>query len=93
MKLVLALTLCLGSLSVFAQDKKGEGTFEERKAKLAGHLDTRIAELQKTKSCVSGAKDEDALKACRETMREARKEMRHKMKEKMQKHKKQNKDS
>lgn len=89
MKLVFALTLCLGTLTAIAQEKKGAGNFEERKAKLSAHLDERIASLQKAKSCVSSAKDNEALKACREEMHEAGKEMRHQMKEKMQKHKKQ----
>lgn len=93
MKLVLALILCLGTLTAIAEEKKGAGNFEERKAKLSAHLDERIAALQKAKSCLSSAKDDEALKACKEEMREARKEMHHQMKEKMKKHKKQNKES
>ncbi|MCM2351060.1 MAG: hypothetical protein NDI69_13645 [Bacteriovoracaceae bacterium] len=93
MKLVFALILCLGTLTAFAQEKKGAENFEERKAKLSGHLDERIAALQKAKSCISSAKDDETLKVCKEEMREAHKELRHQMKEKMQKLKKQMKQN
>lgn len=74
MKYLLTALLCLGALSSFADEKEGK-TFEEKKAKMSSVLEAKEKHLSETKSCVSNAKDEAALKACKEKMREHRKEM------------------
>lgn len=90
MKALLVLALCLGSFGAFADRHKGkmEGkTFEEKKSLTTENLDKRISHLNEMKSCVSAARDEAGLKACREKMREQNKEMKEKWKE-MKKNKK-----
>lgn len=45
----------------------GQGmTFEERKADVLKHLDTRMSSLQEEKACVQAAKNHDDLRACRQ---------------------------
>ena len=46
---------------------KGQGmSFDERKADILKHLDTRMSDLQEEKACVQAAKNHDDLKACRQ---------------------------
>lgn len=41
-------------------------TFEERKAEVLKHIDTRLSSLQEEKTCVQAAKSHDDLRACRQ---------------------------
>ena len=91
MKATLTIVLLTLSFSVISQDKGEKGSFEERKANLTAHLNKRIEQLQKSKSCVSEAKDEKALRACHEKMREHRQKLREKMRT-MKKERKEKKD-
>lgn len=84
MKTLLVSVLMFSSLA-FADQK--EEKFQEVKSNLTSHLDQRIAHLQEVKSCVSAAKDRDALKACRKKMKEVRKEMKSNWKEKREERK------
>lgn len=82
MKTLLAIALCLGSFSSFADMHEMEGkTFEEKKAKMTEHLDKKISHLNESKSCVSSATDEAGLKACKKKMWEEKKAMKEKWKE------------
>ncbi|MEK6556237.1 MAG: hypothetical protein AABZ31_13405 [Bdellovibrionota bacterium] len=65
---VLALSLNV-SLSFAQGDEKD---FATHKAEISKEVDEHIKALQDHKSCIDGAKDKDALKACREKMKEYR---------------------
>lgn len=72
------------------QEMKKE-MFEVTKKESLSNLEQRIQHLQQTKSCVSGASDNKALKACRQEARKKgemlRAEMKQKRKERMAKRK------
>lgn len=83
MKLLIALIIAL-PLMVFADhhEEGGKGkSFSERKAHAVKKVDERISRLQEHKSCIQGAADKKAMKACRDKQKEYRKEMKHKRKE------------
>ncbi len=90
MKKLLIAGLCLFSLTAFADEtEEGAGkNFEEHKAKMIEGIDKRIAGMNELKSCVSAAKDRDAVKACREKMKDMREDMREERKERKEKRKK-----
>jgi hypothetical protein len=49
------------------QAPKGQSmSFEERKADILKHLDTRMSFLQEETACVQAARNHDDLKACRQ---------------------------
>jgi hypothetical protein len=49
------------------QAPKGQGeSFEEWKADILKHLDTRMSSLQEEKTCVQAAKNHDDLRGCRQ---------------------------
>ena len=69
--------------SVYAEHHAGEGkSFEEHKTMMTQKIDKKIANLNEAKTCVQGAKDKEALKACHEKMREQKKEMKKEWKDK-----------
>jgi hypothetical protein len=75
-----ALVLCsifFMSFSALADKHDGmEGkTFEEKKAKALEGIEKRLSFINETKTCVTAATDENALKACREKMKAHRKTM------------------
>lgn len=74
MKMILMASLCVFSMTAFAEEQKER--FEEMKKNLSSQIEERIGHLQEAKSCVNAATDREALKACREKMKEHRKEMR-----------------
>lgn len=77
MKAMILCTFFLMSLSAFSDhhdEMKGK-TFEEKKAKALEGLEKRLAFINETKTCVTAAKDENGLKACREKMKAHRKAM------------------
>jgi Spy/CpxP family protein refolding chaperone len=41
-------------------------SFEERKAEVLKHIDTRVTSLQEEKTCVQAAKTQDELRACKQ---------------------------
>jgi hypothetical protein len=53
-----------------AEDKKAEH-FEEQKKQTLANFDARIAALNEAKSCVSGAANGEAIKACHEKLKAA----------------------
>ena len=50
--------------------------FEKHKAEAVTEIDQRIGKLQQMKSCISGASNHEAVKACRADMKEFREEQR-----------------
>ena len=91
MKSILVILIFTITAGVSANEMNKE-RFEKRKAKVVEMAEERIKDLQTLKSCVSKAKERDALKKCQETHREkimsemkSRKEMRKERKEKRQK--------
>jgi 3-keto-L-gulonate-6-phosphate decarboxylase len=86
--LALAAGLVLFTGPVFADHHEGKN-FEEHKANMVKELDERLASLNAHKTCVSAAKDHEAMKACHEKMKEVRQENRmehmEKRKERMEK--------
>jgi CHASE1-domain containing sensor protein len=78
MKIVFASVLLMLTISGFAQENsKGNKAqkFETAKAKMIGHLDSRIKMLQEAKACASSASDRESLKKCRKDMRDKRKSL------------------
>src|SRR5688572_17411034 len=61
------LLLVLLALPAFADPK-----FEENKARALTEIDEHLSKMQEHKTCVSGASDKDALKACHNAMKEWR---------------------
>lgn len=72
MKLLLIATLF--SSFAFADALKVEN-FAEMKTNISANIDQRIAQLQSHKSCVQGAQDKEALKACRMKHKESMKSL------------------
>jgi hypothetical protein len=67
--------------AAFAADSgpapKGQGmSFEEQKADILKHIDTRMSSLQEGKACVQAAKNQDDLRACRQKQRAEMDQMR-----------------
>lgn len=62
------ILILLVGLSFSAQAKNGK-RFQERKAFISEHIGKRIAVLQTAKSCISGAADRAAFKACRKSQK------------------------
>ncbi len=67
-----AVLLLALAASAFAADVKqppnpSGQTFEQRQAQILKMFDERIAGLQEGKTCVQAAKNDDELRACRET--------------------------
>ena len=92
MKKFFLVALCLASLSVFADEDKMEGkSIDEKKAMIVSKIDERIAKMNEHKSCVQGAADETALKACHQKMKEDRKGMKEQWKAKKKEWKDKNK--
>jgi len=59
------------------QTPKGQGmSFEEQKADILKHIDTRMSFLQEGKACVQAAKNPDDLRACRQKHRAEMEQMR-----------------
>lgn len=85
MKFLLATLFCLGSLSAFSHDHMEGKTFEEKKSMMLSHIDKKLQGLNESKTCVSSATDEKALKECRQKMKERRKEMKKDWKDKKKK--------
>jgi hypothetical protein len=75
MKVLFVTLLCLGSLSAFAEKPEEGKTFEEKKAHSLSRIEEKLKNLNDSKTCVTSAADENALKACREKMRAHRKDM------------------
>lgn len=71
MKFILIFSLMLSSLAVFADHHEGheKGDFATKKAKLLTHLEEKGNHVEESKSCVSSATDDAALKACHEKMK------------------------
>jgi hypothetical protein len=44
-------------------------SFEEQKADILKHIDTRMSSLQEGKACVQAAKNDEDLRACRQKHR------------------------
>lgn len=88
MKTLLTLALCLGSFSAFSDMHEKDWDkmpFEEKKTHMTEKLNKKQTMLDEAKSCVSSAKDDKALKACKEQMKEDKKEMKEKWKDKKKK--------
>jgi len=67
---IIALVLSLLSLNLFAADAAPSADkFAEHKANVLKSIDERIAAIQTEKSCIGGAANHDAIKACREAAR------------------------
>ncbi len=81
MKILLILTLSLASIFAYA-DNHEEGTFDEIKSRMITRMDKQIAHLNEAKSCITAAKEKEALKDCREKMQAARKQMKEEWKSK-----------
>lgn len=81
---MLFTALCVLPFNAFADHhNEMEGkSFDEKKAMMSSHLDQRIAHLNEMKNCVSGAKDQAALKSCHQQMKEHRREMKEQWKKK-----------
>jgi hypothetical protein len=82
MKKALVITLVLAgsvALAKHHEEKKGEN-FAQRKAKILEKIDKRISAMGEHKKCVSAAKDQKALKACRGKMKEMKSEWKEHMK-------------
>lgn len=56
---------------VYAQEED----FAKRKQKILQSVDRRLSFLQEEKSCITAAKDQEALRACHESMQQKRKDM------------------
>lgn len=83
MKFLLLTAICLFSVGSFANEEEMKGkTFEEKKQMMSTHLDKKISTLQTARTCVEAAKDDSALKKCKEQKKAAMKEMKGKMKDK-----------
>ena len=67
MKILFALVLIS---SAFAQDK----SFEEKKKSVLDKVDTHIADWQVHRTCVSKAKTDDELEACKNKLKKDRRE-------------------
>ncbi|WP_408097554.1 hypothetical protein ACJVC5_01205 [Peredibacter sp. HCB2-198] len=80
MKTLLIASLLLGSVGAFADhhEEWDKLPFAEKKAKMSEKLDKKMKMIQENKSCVDGAKDDAALKACKDKMMEQKKEMKEK---------------
>lgn len=86
MKFFLILALTALTSSAFANHH--EGTVEEQKARMSQKLDTRIADLQAAKTCVTAATTHDALKACHKELKAKREAAKAEWKSKRKEHKK-----
>jgi len=65
------------SLSAFADDH-GKMNDADKKAKILGNIDSRIASLNTMKSCVEAASDRKAIKECRKSNKDRMKSMKKK---------------
>jgi hypothetical protein len=72
MKSLLLVSLLALSTHVMADQHEKEMNVEEVKQKMLTHIDKRISAMQEHRSCVSSAKDKEALKACRNKMKSHR---------------------
>ncbi len=76
MKSLIAISVCLLSWAVVAQDEHNkEQGLQEQKAFMSQILDKRIAALNEKKACVSAAADHAALKKCHEELKSDRQEI------------------
>ena len=72
MNFLIIASLAIFSMSSFANkmDMKGKPV-EEQKQMMNSHIDQKIEALTAAKTCIAGAKDENALKQCKEDKKEA----------------------
>lgn len=63
--LVFALSVIVVFSVSFAEGDKAKMSLEDRKAKVTGHIDKRIASLNEFKTCVSGVTEKGGIKTCR----------------------------
>lgn len=84
MKTLLIASLLLGSFASFADHHEDwdKLPFAEKKAKLSEKLDKKMKMIHENKSCVDNAKDDAALKACKDKMMKEKKEMKEKWEKK-----------
>ena len=71
MKLALMLTLASFSLVGFAAEEE----FAKVKTMMLENIDSRITNLQSSRSCVSAATTQDQMKKCREDMKKSHDKM------------------
>lgn len=67
MKFLVIASLSLFVVSSFAADKD----FTTKKKEMSSKIDQKIEALNTSKTCVNGAKDEKALKKCKDDTKEA----------------------
>ncbi len=65
--------LLVFSFAALADHHGGGKNFADVKAQAEANIDQRIANLQEAKTCISGAADKAALKACRQTLKSKQK--------------------
>ena len=70
---VLLIATFLVSMSAYADQK--EENFATVKARISANIDQRMSAIQAHKSCVEGASDREALKACRESHKASMKKL------------------
>jgi hypothetical protein len=92
--IILAVLLAL-AVPVFAAEDEDKATkqdnFSERKAQILKKLNDQIRNLQEAKTCVQAAKDQDAIKTCREKQMAERKQLQEEMRKKSHRDEQQNK--
>lgn len=82
-KLSLVFLMIISSITFTLADENEKGkNFKKVKASALEGLEKRLQHLQQTKSCVSGASDHKALKACRSESRKKGEALRSEMKQK-----------
>lgn len=80
MKKLIALFTLLTLTAVYAEGDQKEH-FEKRKGEMLSHIDAQISALNETKSCISSASNQEAIKACREAAEKKREALHAKQKE------------
>ncbi|MDD0853311.1 hypothetical protein HBN50_09385 [Halobacteriovorax sp. GB3] len=76
LKKVLFASCLMSALAFSVAAKEEKMTFDQKKEKAMSRLDKHIKMLSELKSCIQGAKDKSAMKACRKSHKSQMKEMR-----------------